>query len=55
MPTPLNDTDKKQQMRSTRISNIEVQVSLYFHQIEMNLIYEKSNGIVFTLCFKIFP
>jgi hypothetical protein len=49
MPTPLNDTDKKQQTRSTRISNTAVQVSLHFHQIELNLIYEKINGIALTL------
>jgi len=49
MPSPLNDIDKKQQTRSTRISNIAEQVSLYFHQIELNLIYVKSNGIVLTL------
>jgi hypothetical protein len=55
MPTPLTDTDKKQQMRSTRKSNIAVRVSLYVHQIEMNLVYEKSNGLAPTLCFKIFP
>jgi len=36
-------------MRSACISNIAVQVPLYFHEIEMNLIYEKSNGIVLTL------
>jgi hypothetical protein len=56
MLTRLTDTDKKQQMCSTRISNIAVKVTLYVHQIEFNLVYEKSNGLALTLLvFQNFP
>jgi len=46
MPTPLNE---RQETTNRQYSYIAVQVSLYFYQIEMNLIYKKSIGIVFTL------
>lgn len=40
MFTRLTDTDKKQQMCSTRISNIAVKGTLYVHKNEFNLVYE---------------